>query len=388
MNKKILLSDIIKEIVSLGMTFTDIHIESDMPIMLRVSFGEWQPFVGEDGELVVASKSMLLAFINGIYTGKEEVNMAKHELLPWEKAFKARGSLHPAVTLADSSGLAVRMRCSIQRQAMGESIAMVVRPLAPVPQSVEALGLPIQVEQVVTAATHGLIIVTGPTGSGKSTSIAAMVEMINKTKAVNIITIEDPIEYIYERNKAIINQRELFYDCPSFYDGIRDALRFVPEVIVVGEIRDAETMKATVRAAESGHLVLSTMHAPTTVSAIRKMIALLGGEFADTQVLLSNLVAIVAQALVRRKTVSDGWPNILAYEFLNLKEKNVASIIQNYSNNSDSLNQLEQNIKKGVHNLKSMAEILRIFVSQNKIDKHVAAHVCPYIDERASILNL
>lgn len=385
------LSDIIRQIASLGQSFTDIHIETDMPIMLRISFGEWQEYKGSDGEPVIVDHPTILGFINGIFTGREDIRKDEEASMQWKNRLDKLGSLHPAMTIWDEPpgpGMPpymLRMRCSIQRQNMGETIAIMIRPLPEVPNSVEELGLPIQVNQLVGSATQGLIVVTGPTGSGKSTTIAAMVEAINRSRPVNILTIEEPIEYIYTRKRAIINQRELLVDCPSFAHGVKDAMRFVPEVIVVGEIRDKETMAATLRAAESGHLVLTTMHAPTTVGAIRKMVSLLDGSAADSQVLMSSLVAVIAQALLRRADGSEGAnirSNALAYEYLNVKDKNVAQFLTD-------LNKLEDALRRGgMAGGKCMTEVLKNLVDQKRVDKKNAALVCPYVEDRTSILNM
>lgn len=385
------LSDIIRQIASLGQSFTDIHIETDMPIMLRISFGEWQEYKGPNGDPVIVDHPTILGFINGIFTGREDIRKDEETSVPWKGRLDKLGSLHPAMTIWDdppAPGLPpymLRMRCSIQRQNMGETIAIMIRPLPEVPNSVEELGLPIQVNQLVGSATQGLIVVTGPTGSGKSTTIAAMVEAINRSRPVNILTIEEPIEYIYTRKRAIINQRELLVDCPSFAHGVKDAMRFVPEVIVVGEIRDKETMAATLRAAESGHLVLTTMHAPTTVGAIRKMVSLLDGSTADSQVLMSSLVAVIAQALLRRaETAEDVNPrsNALAYEYLNVKDKAVAQFLTD-------LNKLEDALRRGgMPGGKCMTEVLKNLVELKRVDKKNAALVCPYVEDRTSILNM
>lgn len=392
------LSDIIRQIASLGQSFTDIHIETDQPIMLRISFGEWIEYKGADGEPVVVPHPVILGFINGIFTGREDIRKEDKDSMQWKHRLDKMGSLHPAMTIWDEPvapgqpPYMLRMRCSIQRQNMGETLAIMIRPLPEVPNSVEELGLPIQVNQLVGSATQGLIVVTGPTGSGKSTTIAGMVEAINRTRPVNILTIEEPIEYIYTRKQAIINQRELFVDCPSFALGVKDAMRFVPEVIVVGEIRDKETMGATLRAAESGHLVLTTMHAPTTVGAIRKMVSLLDGSPADSQVLMSSLVAVIAQALLRRADNTDGTSlrsNALAYEYLNVKDKAVAQYLTDAWKEDSSLNKLEDALRRGgMPGGKCMTEVLKGLVEQKRVAKKNAALVCPYVEDRTSILNM
>src|SRR5204863_4656250 len=118
----------------------------------------------------------------------------------------------------------------------------------------------------------GLVLVTGPTGSGKSTTLAAMIQHINATKPVHIVTIEDPIEVLFEDGAAAINQREVGEDCPSFLDAIRSAMRQDPDVILIGEMRDTDTVRAALQAAETGHLVLSTMHTLDATETVNRVV--------------------------------------------------------------------------------------------------------------------
>lgn len=137
--------------------------------------------------------------------------------------------------------------------------------------SLQALGMPPVLSQMA-ALPRGLILVTGPTGSGKSTTLAAMIEQVNETRPEHIITIEDPIEYVYAGKKAIIHQREVGRDVPSFAAALRSALREDPDVILVGEMRDYETISAAVTAAETGHLVMSTLHTIGAAQTIDRII--------------------------------------------------------------------------------------------------------------------
>lgn len=154
---------------------------------------------------------------------------------------------------------------------------------------------------------RGLILVTGPTGSGKSTTLAAMVEMINQNRPTHIITIEDPIEYTYENKKALIHQREVGEDTASFATALRAALREDPDVILVGEMRDYETVSAVLTAAETGHLVLSTLHTTGAVNTVDRIIDIFpeeGQQQVRTQ-LSSVLQATISQRLVSRADRED-----------------------------------------------------------------------------------
>lgn len=151
---------------------------------------------------------------------------------------------------------------------------------------------------------RGLIIVSGPTGSGKSTTVAAMIELINKAKACHIITLEEPIEYIHRYDKSIVHQREINTDTASFALGLRSALREDPDVIFVGELRDAETTAVALQAALTGHLVLATLHTSDTIQAIERMINVFpASQQAQVKLQLAMVVqGIVSQQLIKRKS--------------------------------------------------------------------------------------
>jgi twitching motility protein PilT len=137
--------------------------------------------------------------------------------------------------------------------------------------TVEELGIPTQLNEVA-AERNGIVLVTGPTGSGKSTSLAAIINKINREKAIHIITIEDPIEYLHPHNKATINQREVGSDTGTFALALRAALRQAPKVILVGEMRDVETVSIALEASETGHLVLSTLHTIDATKTIDRIV--------------------------------------------------------------------------------------------------------------------
>ncbi|MBR6959698.1 MAG: PilT/PilU family type 4a pilus ATPase [Clostridiales bacterium] len=163
----------------------------------------------------------------------------------------------------------VRIRANIYHQR--NNLACSIRLLMAQIPEIDDLGLP---EVVKTLATlpNGLLLVTGPTGSGKTTTMAAIVDYINKNEARHVITIEDPIEYIYPHNRAMIHQRELYRDTPSFADALHSSLREDPDIVLVGEMRDFETIQAAITAAETGHLVLSTLHTMSAAQTIDRII--------------------------------------------------------------------------------------------------------------------
>ena len=166
-------------------------------------------------------------------------------------------------------------------------------------KSLEELCLPAYLKKY-TEFNNGVVIITGATGSGKSTTLASLIEIINQQKKAHIITIEDPVEFVYEDKKALITQRSLEIDVKDFKNGIKYALRQDPDVILVGEIRDKDTLMSAIEAAETGHLVFSTLHTNGTVASIDRLKGFIdeGGQYAFQKRLTSCVRAIVHQQLI------------------------------------------------------------------------------------------
>jgi len=181
--------------------------------------------------------------------------------------------------------------------------------------TLKELGLPDVVKEIALKP-RGLVLITGVTGSGKSTALASMVDLINEQKAKNIITIEDPIEYIFHDKKSIVVQRQVEFDCVDFAWGLRGALREDPDVIMVGEMRDSETIKIALEAAETGHLVLSTLHTLNAVETVNRIVSTF--DYKDQKQVrnqLSNVIqAIISQRLI--KSISKEKDRVVATEIL------------------------------------------------------------------------
>jgi twitching motility protein PilT len=190
-----------------------------------------------------------------------------------------------------------RFRCSAFRQRGGTSYIFRTIPEAP---DFDELGLP---EVVLTwaGAPQGLVIVTGPTGSGKSTTSAALIRRINEGRSCHIVTVEDPIEFVHHDAKALVSQREIGPDAPSFSKALKAALRQDPDVILIGEIRDEDTAMTALRAAETGHLVFCTLHTSGAADTIARLMELFAGRGSGLarQMLASSMVGIISQRLVR-----------------------------------------------------------------------------------------
>ncbi|MFP4083006.1 MAG: type IV pilus twitching motility protein PilT [Candidatus Aminicenantes bacterium] len=176
------------------------------------------------------------------------------------------------------------------------------------------LGIPRRLSQLCFLP-RGLVLVTGPTGCGKSTTLACMVDYINRERRVHIVTIEDPIEYFFTPKKSIINQRELHVDTLSYPNALRSVLREDPDVVLVGEMRDLETVEATLRVAETGHLTFSTLHTNSASETISRIIDIFPSQYqAQVRILLSmTLEGVMTQALLPR---ADGKGRVLAMEIL------------------------------------------------------------------------
>jgi twitching motility protein PilT len=190
-----------------------------------------------------------------------------------------------------------RVNAHYQRNTVGISIRTINDKVRPI----EQLFLP-EIVKKLTYLPRGLILVTGPTGSGKSTTLAAMIDSINRREQGHIITLEDPIEYAFVSNKCSIEQREVGSDVPSFSSGLRHALRQDPDTILVGEMRDLETVSAAITAAETGHLVFSTLHTINAPQTIERIIDVYPADEQNQirSMLANTLQAVISQTLFRR----------------------------------------------------------------------------------------
>ncbi len=262
------------------------------------------------------------------------------------------------------SGLA-RFRANFYVQR--GSIAMVFRHVPVEIKSVDDLGLPDIIKELALKP-RGLIFVTGTVGSGKSTTLAAMVREINHRSNKNLITIEDPIEFLHHDEKSIINQREIGSDTSSFHEALRHILRQDPDVILVGEIRDALTMEIALMAADTGHLVLTTLHTTDATQTINRVISFFPPhQHQEIRYLLSStLQSVIAQRLIPMK---EGKGRVPAVEVMV-----VTSSIREYIIDPEKLPLIQQAIKEGVssHGMQSFDQSLMKLFSEGKISMEEA----------------
>ena len=215
-----------------------------------------------------------------------------------------------------------RFRVSVMKAK--SNYGMVLRQIPYKMFGLRDIGLPDKIRELLFRP-RGLILVTGPTGSGKSTTLASMVNYMNETRDGHIITIEDPIEYYHSHKRCVVTQREVHVDVPSFSEAIRRALRQDPDVILVGEMRDLETIEAAISAAETGHLVFGTLHTNSAAKTIDRIVDAFPANMKDmirTQ-LASSLVAVVSQVLFKKI----GGGRIAAYEIM-INTTSIGSLIR------------------------------------------------------------
>src|SRR5437588_1652118 len=256
---------------------SDIHVQAGAPPMLRISgqarFLETTPLTGEQTAEYAA------AILPRRFSGRLEEAMVR------------------GIDFSHFIEGLSRFRVSVYSQS--GTAAMVIRVIKVAIPTLDSLNLPPVVKDIAVSQ-RGLTLVTGTTGSGKSTTLAAMIDLINSTLRGKIITIEDPVEYIHTNQRCLVSQLELGNDTPSFDQALRQALRQDPDVILVGELRDVETLRIALRAADTGHQVFSTVHSTTAPQTIERIIAMFPP--AEHRLLLSQLAgsleAIISQRLV------------------------------------------------------------------------------------------
>ena len=269
---------------------SDLHVAVGMPVMVRF-LGEIQPLTNR-----AVTPEQVTALIHEILSREQREELIKH----WE--------LDSIYQSADGE----RFRMNVCKEQRG--LAAVFRHIPVRIRTFKELGLP-QVLEKFCLATQGLIIVTGPCRSGKTTTMAAMLDWINANRNEHIITIEDPIEYLHQNKKSIISQRSLGSHTRSFANALRAALREDPDVILIGEIRDPETMSLALTAAETGHVVLTTLHTSSAPATVNRVINLYPpAEQAQAQTTLAEcLLGIVAQQLIKNAGGND---MVAAFEVL------------------------------------------------------------------------
>jgi len=247
-------------------------------------------------------------------------------------------------------------------------LAAVLRPIRNVIPPLAELGLPASLMQSWMTRRQGLILVTGPTGSGKSTTVASCLDWINHNMSRHIVTLEDPIEFLFTNDLSLFSQREIFHDSVDFASGLRSALRQSPDVLFLGEIRDHETAMTALHSAATGHLVISTLHSSSIVETLDRFCHLLGEETSGAVNLLSSqLVGIISQQLLPRK----GGGLFPALEYLQNEAATRRWIVEN------RLTEIQDHLLKSTEETNcSLLEYLVASVNQGYLEPDVARAAC------------
>ncbi len=289
---ELMIEDLMEQLIEMG--GSDLHLTAGLPPYFRIS-GHLQP-IGDQSLTAEECQRLIFSMLNNTQRKNLEQN--------WELdcSYGVRGLARFRVNVYKDRG----------------TYAACLRALSSKIPSFDKLGLP-DVVREMAEKPRGLILVTGPTGSGKTTTLAAMIDLINRTRAEHILTIEDPIEFVYEPIKSLIHQRQLGEDTKSFSNALRAALREDPDIVLVGEMRDLETISLAISAAETGHLVFGTLHTSSAAQTVDRMIDVFPSE-RQTQVrvqLSNSLVAVFSQTLVQKKNVKPGeYGRMMAQEIM------------------------------------------------------------------------
>jgi len=283
------IDDLLEQMVALGAS--DLHITVGSPPAFRVRghiarAEGFDPFTPDD------TRALLYRILSS----------------EQQKHFELNRQLDFAYSMP---GLArFRVNIYFQREAIGAAFRLIPQEI----KTMEELGLPPSLHSL-TEKPRGIVLVTGPTGSGKSTTLAAIIDEINRTRAEHILTVEDPIEFVHRHKRCIVNQREIGPDATSFSDALKAALRQDPDVILVGEMRDLETISTALTAAETGHLVFGTLHTQSAPSTIDRIIDVFPpAQQEQVRIMIANsLQAVVTQTLL---PTADGQGRVAALEIL------------------------------------------------------------------------
>ena len=321
----------------------------------------------------VRAKGDLRAMTGGPLTD-EQIRSGIFELLSEEQKeiYKRKGAIDFAYDVGEE-GAADRFRVNAFQQRGKMSVA--ARRVARDIKKFKDLYLPETLSEIAEFQ-QGLVLLAGITGSGKSTTIASMIDYINERWPVHIVTVEDPIEYLFTDKKAVINQREIGIDCDNFHDALKYLMREDPDVVLVGEMRDVETFGAAIHAAETGHLVFGTIHASGSAQTISRILDLFPAteRRAIRQALEFNLKAVICQKLI--PSVKDGVPLVPSVEIM-ITNPAIRKLI-NEERDNELLSVIRSNFDNGMIDF---TEHLRQLVETGFIDHDTAYQAAPNPDE-------
>ncbi len=298
------------------------HILNTHPNISDINITVGRPFQVEvDGELIPASLPMPIPSLSPYQTEIFALQLLNNDRRSIATLLE-HGSIDISYAVADHARFRVNVFSG------NGNYAIVMRRLPTRIPTIEELSLP-PILNEMSGEKNGLVLVTGATGHGKSSSLAAILRKVNETRAVHVVTLEDPIEFVHPHNKATFNQRELGVDFDSFENGLRAALRQAPKIILVGEIRDRATIEIALHAAETGHLVLSTLHTIDAGQTVNRIIGMF--EQSEEQLIRNRLASMLRWVVAQRLLPKEGGGRLAALEIMRTNLRVQDSIIHGES---------------------------------------------------------
>lgn len=331
---ELMIEDLMEEVIERG--GSDLHLSAGLPPYIRIS-GKLTPTQHEP-MTAEACQRLIFSMLNN--TQRKQLEQT------WELdcSYGVRGLARFRVNVYKDRG----------------TYAACLRALSNKIPDMKVLGLP-NIVRELAEKPRGLVLVTGPTGSGKSTTLASMINNVNKTRPEHILTIEDPIEFVYEPIKSVIHQRQIGEDTKSFANALRAALREDPDIILVGEMRDLETISLAITAAETGHLVFGTLHTSSAAQTVDRMVDVFPPEEQQQiRVQLSNsLVAVLSQTLIPKHNPQPGEPGRALAQEIMVVTPAIANMIRE-AKTSQIYGAIQTGGKLGMHTLeKALADLYK-----------------------------
>ena len=354
---ELMIEDLMEQLIELG--GSDMHIQAGAPVYFRIS-GKLQP-ISEDPLTPQECQKLIFSMLNNTQRKDLEQN--------WE--------------LDCSYGVKGLARFRVNVYKERGYYAAALRALSSKIPNFDQLGLP-DIVREMSERPRGMVLVTGPTGSGKTTTLAAMVDLINRTRGEHILTVEDPIEYVFPNVKSLIHQRQKGEDTKSFANALKSALREDPDVILVGEMRDLDTISLAISAAETGHLVMGTLHTSSAASTVNRIIDVFPPE-QQQQInaqLSNSLIAVFSQTLVPKKNPKPGeFGRVMAQEIM-IVTPAIANLIR-----EGKVAQMYSAIQTGMKmGMQTMEQSLANLVRSGQISFEIAASKSSKPDELQRIL--
>ncbi|MDB9495337.1 type IV pilus twitching motility protein PilT [Spirulina major CS-329] len=355
---ELMIEDVLEQLVEMG--GSDVHIQAGAPLYFRIS-GHLQPALGDEPLSPQECQKLIFSMLNNKQRKELEQN--------WE---------------LDSSygvkGLA-RFRLNVYKERGCWAACM--RALSSKIPNFDMLGLP-DIVREMTERPRGMVLVTGQTGSGKTTTMAAMLDLINRTRSEHILTVEDPIEYVFPNIKSLFHQRQKGEDTKSFSNALKGALRQDPDIILVGEMRDLETIALAVSAAETGHLVMGTLHTNSAAGTIDRLLDVFPPE-QQPQIraqMSQSLLAVFSQCLVAKANPKPGeYGRCMAQEIM-IVTPAIANLIRD-GKTSMIYSSIQTGMKMG---MQTMEQALAKFVKDKQVTFEEAAGKCSKPDELQRLL--